>query len=376
MGRGKVVLAVLFAAHCATTKTNTNTISDAFHHRGTIHQVELGKVVLYLQQTPTIIARSTSDHIQHELILELPATTVEKKLLSFKGEQYDESHAMLYCAQVHKGNHKHQVELVIRYDAQRVVPEYALFDSISQKKGLVITFYNKELLDRIQCNERGALRIAACTRAPLVVIDPGHGGHDCGASDSALLSEKDIVLAISKHVVHFLSSNGIESHLTRKDDTFVPLDERTTLANELNAMLLVSIHVNTSNRMQASGIETFCAPHTLLHEKKVLDTTYSDRIERIRSELSTNSRALADNIHTYVMREIQGVCEKNICDRGVKHSVGQVLLTSRPAVIVEVGFLSNPEEKARLASVEYQKAAGQGIARGIIACIPQQIQSF
>jgi len=376
MGHGKLALTFLFVVHCAVAKISTNTISEAFHHKGTLHQVELGKVVLYLQQTPTIIARSTSDRMQQELILGLPATTVEKKLLSFKGEQYDEGHAMLYCAQVHKGNNRHEVELVIRYDGQRVVPEYALFDSISQKKGLVITFYNKKLLDRIQGNERGALCIAACTRAPSVVIDPGHGGHDCGASNSAQLCEKDIVLAIGKHVVHFLSCNGIESHLTRKDDTFVPLDERTTLANELNATLLVSIHVNTSNRVQASGIETFCAPHTLLHEKKVLDTSYSDTIERIRSELSTSSRALADNIHAYVMREIQSVCEKGICDRGVKHSVGQVLLTSRPSVIVEVGFLSNPEERARLASVEYQTAAARGIARGIIACMPQQVQSF
>ena len=376
MGRSKVLLTVLVAAHCATAKINTNTISELFHHKGTLQQVELGKVVLYLQQAPTIIARSTSGHMQQELILELSATTVEKKLLSFKGEQYDERHAILYSVQLNKGNNRHAVELVIRYDAQRVVPEYALFDSISQKKGLVITFYNKELLDRIQGNERGALYIATCTKAPLVVIDPGHGGHDSGACDSAHLSEKDIVLAIGKHVVHFLSCNGVESHLTRQDDTFVPLDERTTLANELHATLLVSIHVNTSNRIQASGIETFCAPHTLLHEKKVLDIAYSDTIERIHSELSTSSRALADTIHTYVMREIQSACKQGICDRGVKHSVGQVLLTSMPSVIVEVGFLSNLEENKRLASGAYQMAAAQGIANGIMACLKEQVQFF
>jgi len=361
-------------------KTNINSINEIFHHKGTLQQVELGKIVLYLSQKPIITTHLSNVGGMQELVICLPETTAAKKWLHFTGEQYDLDHTLLYTMSIRNtSNDKHAIELVIHYDTRRVVPEYALFDSISQQKGVVIIFHNKALLDRIKCNERGALCVACSNFPSVVIVDPGHGGHDCGALGATQVCEKDVVLDIGKHVVQLLSCNGITSYLTRKGDFFVPLDVRTTFANKHDA-LLVSIHANTSHRSEASGIETFYVHHTLLRENKVLDTVYSDVIGRLRVQLSNNSRVLADTIHAHIMHEVQNVCkesEGSVCNRGVKHSVGQVLLgTSYPSVIVEVGFLSHRKEELLLASEEYRKAAALGIAQGIMACISEQIQSF
>jgi N-acetylmuramoyl-L-alanine amidase len=348
----------------------TNAVHDIFHHKGTKQQVELGKVVLYLQAAPHLSTHTTEvDASMRELCLVLPATTASKKLLHFKGEQRCDAGLTLYCVTMREGGaKKNELQLLIQYDAKRVILEYAFFDSISQQKGLIIRFHNKELLDCMKKQEVPVLRVAS--GKPCVVIDPGHGGHDHGAVSSDHMREKDITLAVGKQIAALLSGHGITVYLTRDTDVFVPLDIRTSFANERDAQFFVSIHVNTSKRLQASGIESHYMMPDLFSGTVMSDTAYRDVVHAARAELCNASCMLARTVHKQLLHNVNQLYGGGICDRQTKQSVGQVLVGSgMPSVLVELGFLSNEEEKRRLASARYQCAAAEGIAQSIIASL-------
>ena len=105
--------------------------------------------------------------------------------------------------------------------------------------------------------------LAASTDTPVkhkisrIIIDPGHGGKDPGAIGPAGEKEKDITLAVSKELAARLNEDGFEIFLTRKDDTFIPLEERTAFANKKKADLFISVHVNANEKVSLRGVETY-----------------------------------------------------------------------------------------------------------------------
>ena len=166
-----------------------------------------------------------------------------------------------------------------------------------------------------------------------IVIDPGHGGSDCGAMRNGIY-EKDITLDVSKRVVSLLEKKGYVVKMTRTNDKYVSLQDRVTISEEFKPDIFVSIHVNSSNSDSPTGLETHY---------------YKD-----------NSLKLAKNIHAAMLNNI------NSKDRGLFKSRFYVINhTTAPAVLVEIGFISSPVERAQLVTESRKQATAKAIAEGI-----------
>ena len=204
-----------------------------------------------------------------------------------------------------------------------------------------------------------------------IVIDPGHGGKDPGAV-SQTRQEKQIVLSLSKTLRDILVKKGYNVRLTRETDVFIPLRKRTQFARNQKADLFISIHTNASISNQAAGIETYylalasdeSARITAMRENAGAEYNMKELdalVGRILKESkSTESRRLAEVI------QAQLASGKQVKNRGVKHAPFVVLIgTKVPAVLVEVGFISNPTEGKKLTTKAYQRQLATAIAKGI-----------
>lgn len=204
-----------------------------------------------------------------------------------------------------------------------------------------------------------------------IVIDPGHGGKDPGAV-SQTRQEKQIVLSLSKTLRDLLIKKGYHTQLTRETDVYIPIRKRTQFATDQKADLFISIHANASLSAKASGIETYYL--ALASDESARITAMRENVEaeynmkeldalvgRIPKERkSTESRRLAELI------QAQLTSGKQVRDRGVKHAPFVVIIgTKVPAVLVEVGFISNPAEGKKLTTKAYQHQLATAIAKGI-----------
>lgn len=211
-----------------------------------------------------------------------------------------------------------------------------------------------------------------------VIIDPGHGGHDPGATGRDGLREKDLVLDISRRVAKFLEAErSYEVILTRNTDVFIPLEERTAIANSKGADLFVSIHANSSRNRRARGLETYYlnlatspeAERTAARENAV-STRRMTELQELLSRIMNNSkiaesREFAHHVHgSMVKRAIES--DSHSRDLGVKTAPFYVLLgANMPSVLLEVSFLSNPDDAKLLASDEFRHKIAQSIVDGI-----------
>jgi N-acetylmuramoyl-L-alanine amidase len=211
-----------------------------------------------------------------------------------------------------------------------------------------------------------------------VVIDPGHGGQDQGTSGPKGLLEKDLVLDVAKRVGKLIEDRmGAEVIYTRSDDTFIPLEGRTALANEKKADLFLSIHANSSPATHVAGIETYylnftdskdaldvAARENAVSEKSVFELR--DLIQKITlHDKAEESREFAGRIQTslyaFSARNFPG--EKN---RGVRKAPFVVLIgASMPSVLAEIGFLSNPKEESLLKKSDYRDKLAEALYRGV-----------
>jgi N-acetylmuramoyl-L-alanine amidase len=220
--------------------------------------------------------------------------------------------------------------------------------------------------------------------APLtVVLDPGHGGHDTGAIGPSGLMEKDVVLDLALRVRRLLQQRlGVRVLMTRTDDVFVPLPERSAFANRVKADFLVSLHVNAANKRGAVGFETFYftrepsdndARASTQRENLVIEnngTTGKD----LESLLKTT---LADMAVTRDMKESSNLAERilsalekilRVENRGVKSGPFYVLATAAmPAVLVESAFITNPREERKLQREDYREQIARALFDGIAA---------
>jgi len=216
-------------------------------------------------------------------------------------------------------------------------------------------------------------------RRQRVVIDPGHGGKDSGARGPHGVLEKDVVLAIARQVAADLEGRGVEVTLTRTDDTFVPLEERTALANRAGADLFISVHANSHRKKDVRGIETYylnvtddryalrlAALENQTNEEQVGD------VQLILADLSikastARSQALARDVQARLIRAARKHKVESR-DLGVKPSLFYVLLGARmPSILVETSFISNATEEQLLTNPRYQAALASAIAQGAYA---------
>jgi N-acetylmuramoyl-L-alanine amidase len=175
-----------------------------------------------------------------------------------------------------------------------------------------------------------------------VVIDPGHGGKDPGTHSRTHALEKDINLAIGTAVAADLRQQGVNAMLTRSSDIFVSLDERVAVSNSCQAKLFVSIHCDSSSHTSAKGFWVLI-PHS-----------FSDKASAAADAISRCLQSDGTPRHTIRRKE---------------RKLEVLNETHSPSVLVEVGFLSNPQEAANLANPAYQERLAATIADGIVQCL-------
>ena len=210
-----------------------------------------------------------------------------------------------------------------------------------------------------------------------IVIDPGHGGKDPGAIAYGL-KEKDIVLKTGRMLAgHLRSKLGAEVILTREDDRFLPLEERTAIANTNSADLFISLHINAHPLPDIKGFETYFLNLTTNAEamrvaarENATSTHQLSDLQDILSDIMKNSKInessrLADLVHTSIG---SGLADSHFPhkDMGVKQAPFYVLIGAEmPAILIEIAFISNPEDAAMLGSDDFIDQLADQIAEGI-----------
>jgi N-acetylmuramoyl-L-alanine amidase len=211
-----------------------------------------------------------------------------------------------------------------------------------------------------------------------IVVDAGHGGHDTGTIGPHGLLEKDLVLDVALRLGKLLESKlGAEVIYTRDDDTFVPLETRTAIANKNQADLFISVHANSSHDPRARGVETYylnftsnpealevAARENAVSEKSVFEL--QDLVKKIAlKEKIEESREFATDVqkalHDGLVKKAPG-----LRDRGVKKAPFVVLIgANMPSILAEISFVSNPGDERRLRTAAYRQRIAESLYRGI-----------
>jgi N-acetylmuramoyl-L-alanine amidase len=211
-----------------------------------------------------------------------------------------------------------------------------------------------------------------------IVIDAGHGGHDTGTVGPDGVMEKDVVLDVALRLGHLLESRlGADVIYTREDDTFIPLETRTAIANEHQADLFISIHANSSSDPSARGIETYylnftsnadalevAARENAVSQKSIFELqdlvkkiTLKDKIEESRELATDVQQSLYSGLTTR---------HSTLRDRGVKKAPFVVLIgANMPSILAEISFVSNPEDEEKLQKPVYREKIAESLYKGI-----------
>jgi N-acetylmuramoyl-L-alanine amidase len=211
-----------------------------------------------------------------------------------------------------------------------------------------------------------------------IVIDAGHGGHDSGTLGAGGIQEKDVVLDVALRLGKLLHDRlGAEIIYTRSDDTFIPLETRTAIANKAQADLFLSIHANSSQDVSARGVETyylnFTSDPTALdvaaRENAVSDQSIhqlSDLVKKIAlKDKIEESREFAADVEGSLYAGLEKG-NAGLKDRGVKKAPFVVLIgANMPSILAEISFVTNPTDAEQLEQPEYRERVAESIYKGV-----------
>jgi len=215
-----------------------------------------------------------------------------------------------------------------------------------------------------------------------IVIDPGHGGTDPGCIGKDGTMEKVVVLDICKRLKKLLSTHeGLEVIMTRETDIFVPLENRTVIANQKRADLFISVHANANPSRKRSGVNTFYLNFS--HDPSVIEIAARENATSTKniSEMKTILEKIVKNSKILESKELAESVQKNLIstlkksykdikDLGFKGGPFWVLIgVETPSVLIEVSHLSNEKDEAKLKTPQYRQSIAQGIYSGITGYI-------
>lgn len=211
-----------------------------------------------------------------------------------------------------------------------------------------------------------------------VVIDPGHGGHDPGSLGDGI-REAELVLDVALRLEKLLKQEaGVDVVMTRRTDEFIELEERTRIANRQNADLFLSIHANSSRRKTAQGVETFVlnfantseAEEVAARENAIAKGSMRQLPDIVKAITLNNkldeSRDLAEIVQSNLVTRLRRT-ESDLPDRGIKQAPLVVLIgASMPSVLAEIGFVSTPQEGARLKTSKYRQDIAEALRDAVL----------
>jgi N-acetylmuramoyl-L-alanine amidase len=211
-----------------------------------------------------------------------------------------------------------------------------------------------------------------------IVIDAGHGGHDTGTIGPNGLLEKDLVLDVAKRLGRLLESRlGAEVIYTRQDDTFIPLETRTAVANRERADLFISIHANSSRDSDARGVETYYLNFTSSPEALEVAARENAVSEKSIHELQDLVKKIALKEKIEESREFAGDVQESLYgglalnnagvrNRGIKKAPFIVLIgANMPSILAEISFVSNPTDERKLETSEHRQRIAESLYRGV-----------
>lgn len=342
----------------------------------------------------TLRYRSYSDHTRVVVELTLPLDfswreETDRVLLLLqrgclsptikKKEIIDGGGGLIRVIEARQGPDFSEIELS-GLNPQRAIKVFAL----KSPHRVVIDVYNKG--DKVEetkpsREEKVKTSTAAVQPSPLkLVIDPGHGGKDSGAVGPTGLKEKDVVLDIGLRVRDLVEKNlGMEVVMTRRDDTFIPLRERATIANTAKGDFFLSVHANASLRGKAEGFETFFlsyeasdseAREAAIRENNVIEGEGVN--PRSAADLKVILWDMAQNEYINESSRLAEIIQNGLDEvqkagnRGIKTAPFYVLMgAAMPAVLVEVAFISNPEGERKLNDDAYRQTLCEALFRAI-----------
>jgi N-acetylmuramoyl-L-alanine amidase len=211
-----------------------------------------------------------------------------------------------------------------------------------------------------------------------IVLDPGHGGHDTGTIGRNGLKEKDLVLEVARQLEKLLQERlNAEVVLTRTDDTFIPLEERTSFANYHQADVFVSIHANSSGSRAVSGVETYYlnfatsldAQEVAARENSATSRNIRDLPDMVKSITKADKSAESRELAYILQKKLYGSAQRLFPasrNRGVRTAPFVVLIgANMPSVLAEVGFVSNLRDEKLLKKIDSRKRLAEALYAGI-----------
>lgn len=355
LGSLKLVILIIFFSNICQFKANDNLISKAFYHLGTLQD----KIIFYLPKKPKLMLLCKTEKPQAEFenqeiwLLENVKISKEAKTAVNKINNFKHPFYKFKVAQAKEG-----IKIIIDYNPnfiEKIDPLF--FDAISLYKGIMFYVLHKDATKHFNITST-----VVKNKKPIVVIDCGHGGLDSGGVGLRNVAEKDIVLAVGLKLKKLLNDKKINVFLTRETDVFVPLDDRTKLANFLPSnSIFISIHANQSVNPNACGLETYYADYSLLKNHK----DESSFMDTIGFDISKKNKSLACIIHESIYNEAKKI-DPTFKDRKVRKSVSQILIgTQMPSILLELGYLSNEQDNKLLQNKDFQLNLANGILKGI-----------
>jgi N-acetylmuramoyl-L-alanine amidase len=399
---------LLLVTQLYSIAASPNKLCKVYHHRNAHAQtnIELGSFVLYFEDRPIInslperipeTSKQHKDQNKTKYTFFLPAVSVNDNACRAMITALNHQKTTNYEVRLQEVSKPIQgIKVIIAYDNNKVNFSYDYYESDGKQRGLIFRFFNKELLEKIGTKNPGLLRTALVKKKPLVVLDFGHGGSDEGAVANAI-KEKEITATVGRYVANLLQKQGISVELTRKKDCKLPLDERTYLSSKhTDALLFVSLHANAAGNDKVAGVETYYLDSGLLSAlrpettssfyhtcidiekdcEKLMNNLQTHRVSyrEVVLELLNNrcqkSKKLAHLVHTHLLDTVGK--KYPIADRRVRPSAYQVLVGSfTPAILIELGFITNKNEATLLKQKEYQQLLADAIAKAICAYIKE-----
>jgi N-acetylmuramoyl-L-alanine amidase len=211
-----------------------------------------------------------------------------------------------------------------------------------------------------------------------IVVDAGHGGHDAGTLGPGDIQEKDVVLDVALRLGKLLHQRlGADVIYTRHDDTFIPLEQRTAIANKAQADLFISVHANSSSDPTARGVETYylnftTSPDALevaARENAVSDESIHELAGLVKKitlkDKIDESREFAADVESSLYTGLERG-NPGLRDRGVKKAPFVVLIgANMPSILAEISFLTNPDDATQLRDPEYRQRIAESLYRGV-----------
>lgn len=348
--------------------SSENKLQRLFHHRvaDTGSVIELGQIAFYFSCNPQVTELKSPK--KDEKLFFIPHVFVDKSL-DAQIDRFNKLDTKHYKAQLAKANGG--ITLRLSFDADKVGLDWGNFVTIKNEAGFACRFYDNEYLKKLNKKRDGLLKVVSHSKKgekPCIIVDCGHGGSDWGAVGYNKLIEKEVTLDVGTYLAQLLRSSGSDVFLTRTDDRTIPIDERTSFANKLQADLLISIHANATTNTAASGVETFCLPD---HQYDLSGCSLSGTSKNIADMVTLLRARSSFDLACAIQNNMVNRAHKAqifVVDRSVKRAWTQMLAGSfMPAVLVEIGFLTNKTDAGSLSKKEYRHdIIAQAICQGAL----------